>query len=141
LESHQQWRNFLFLHILSNVLSPQVLILAILSGVGWNCRVILISISLITNDFEHFFRYFSAIPNSSVVNSQIISILHFLIGLFGFLVINFLSSVGLVRIFFPICLLPICLHDNILCPTELSSFMRSHLSILYLKKISHWSYV
>jgi hypothetical protein len=63
-------------------------------------------------DFEHFFRCFSTTQDSSVVKSQFCSISHFLIGLFGFLVISSLSSsyildiiplldVGLVKIFSP----------------------------------------
>jgi hypothetical protein len=84
LQSHQQWRSVLFLHPLQYVLSPGFLILAILIGVRWNLRVVLICISLITKDFEHFFRWFSAIWDSSVVNSRFSSIPHFLIGLFGF---------------------------------------------------------
>ena len=51
-------------HPLQHVLSPEVLILAILICVRWNLRVILISISLITKDFEHFFRCFSVIRDS-----------------------------------------------------------------------------
>ena len=66
------------------MLSPEVLILATLIGVGLNLRVVLICISLITKDFEHFFRCFSVIQDSSVVNSWFSSIPHFLIGLFGF---------------------------------------------------------
>jgi hypothetical protein len=99
-------------HPLQHVLSPEVLILAILTGVRWNLRGVLICISLITKDFEHVFRCFSAIPDSSVVNSRFSSIPHFLIGLFGFLEVNFLSSlyildisplsdVGLSEVFFP----------------------------------------
>jgi hypothetical protein len=61
------------------VLSPEVLILVTLIGKKWDLRVILICISLITEDFEHFFRCFSAIRDSSVVNSQFSSIPHFLI--------------------------------------------------------------
>ena len=68
--------------------SSEVLILAILMGVRWILRVFLICISLITKDFKHFFRCFSAIWDSSVVNSQFSSISHFWIGLFGFLVIK-----------------------------------------------------
>ena len=63
-----------------------------------------------TVDVEHFFQCFSAIRDPSVVNSWFISIPHFLIGLFGFLVVSFLSylyildisplsDVGLVKIF------------------------------------------
>jgi len=63
-----------------------------------------------TMDVEHFFRCFSALQVSSVENSLFSSVLHFLIGLFGSLESNFLSSlyildisplsdVGLVKIF------------------------------------------
>jgi hypothetical protein len=100
LQSYQQWRRVpLFPHPLQHVLLPEVLILAILIGVRWNVKVILIYSSLITKDFKHFFKCFSDIWDSLVVNSQFSSIPpHFLIGLFGFwiffffLVINFLSS-------------------------------------------------
>jgi hypothetical protein len=37
------------------------LIVAILTGVRWNLRVVLLCISLMTNNVEHFFRCFSAI--------------------------------------------------------------------------------
>ena len=54
--------------------------------------VILICISLMTKDVEHFFRCFSAIQDSFVENSLLSSVPHFLIRLFGLLVSNFLSS-------------------------------------------------
>jgi hypothetical protein len=44
-------------------------------------------------DFEHFFKCFSAIHDSSVENSLFNSVPYFLIGLFGLLVFNFLSSI------------------------------------------------
>jgi hypothetical protein len=62
LQPHQQWRSILLSpHPLQDVLSPEVLILAILICLSWNLRVILICISLIAEDFEHFFRHFSVI--------------------------------------------------------------------------------
>jgi hypothetical protein len=93
LQSHQQWRSVpLSPYPLQHVLSPEVLILAILIGVRWNFRVVLVCIYLITKDFEHFFRCFSVIRDSFVVNSWFSSIPIFLSGLFGFLVVSFLSS-------------------------------------------------
>jgi hypothetical protein len=57
LQSHRQRRSVPnSFHPLQHVLSPEILILAILIGVRWNLRVILIYISLITKYFEHFFR-------------------------------------------------------------------------------------
>ena len=78
LQSHQQWRIApLSPHPRQYVLLLEFLILAILIGVGWTLRVILICISLMTKDFEHFFKCFSAIQDSSVVNSLFSSVSHF----------------------------------------------------------------
>jgi hypothetical protein len=80
LQSYQQRRSVpLSPHPLQHILSPEVLILVILIGVRCNLRVILICISLITKDLDHFFRCFSAIPDSSVVKSQFSSIPQFLL--------------------------------------------------------------
>jgi hypothetical protein len=57
LQSHQQRRTVsLSPHPHQHILSPEVLILAILIGVWWNLSAILICISLITKNFEHFFK-------------------------------------------------------------------------------------
>jgi hypothetical protein len=70
LQFHLQWRSVpLFPSPCQHLLSPDFLILAILTGVRWNLRVVLVCISLMTKDFEHFFRCFSAILDSSVVIS------------------------------------------------------------------------
>ena len=70
LQTHQQWRSVSHSpcpHQL--LLSPEVLILAILAGVRWNLRVVLICISLMTKDVEQFFRCILAIRVSSVESS------------------------------------------------------------------------
>jgi len=93
LQSHKQWRSVpLSLHPHQHWLSPEVffvflffcflffLILAIPTGLRWNLRVVLICISWMTKDVELFFRCFSSIQDSSLVNSLFSSIPHFLIG-------------------------------------------------------------
>jgi hypothetical protein len=56
LYSHQQWRSVpLSLHPDQHVLSLEFLMLTILISVMWNLKVILICISLMTKDVEHFF--------------------------------------------------------------------------------------
>ena len=88
----KQWRRVpLSPHPRQHLLSPEVLILVILTGVRWNLRVILICISLMTKTVEQVFKCFSTTQDSSVENSLFSSVPHFLIGLFGFLESNFLS--------------------------------------------------
>jgi hypothetical protein len=55
LQSHQQWRSDpLSPHPHQHLLSPEFLNLAILTSMKWNLRVVLICISLMTKDVEHF---------------------------------------------------------------------------------------
>ena len=78
LQSHQQWRSVhLFPNPYQHLLSPEFLTLAILTGVRWNLRDDLICIALMTNDVEHFLRWFSGIWISSGRNSLFRSLLHF----------------------------------------------------------------
>jgi hypothetical protein len=54
LQSHQQWRNVLSPYSYQHPLLPKILNLAILIGLRWNLRFILICISLMTKDVEDF---------------------------------------------------------------------------------------
>ena len=97
-----------------------------------------------TYDVEHFLRCFSANQNSSSENSLFNSVPHFLIGLFGFLGSNFLSSlyildisplsdVGLVKIFSQFVSCCFVLLTVSFALQKLYNFMRSHLWILVLR--------
>jgi hypothetical protein len=73
-----------------HLLSPELLMLVILTGVRWNLRVVWICISLMTKDVEHFFRCCIVLRGSSVENSLFSSVSHFL--KMGFLVLWSLTS-------------------------------------------------
>jgi hypothetical protein len=78
LQSHHQWRSIsISPHPHQHLMSPGFLILVILTGVRWNLRVVLICISLMIKDVEHFFKSFLALPYSSVENSLFSSVPHF----------------------------------------------------------------
>ena len=63
LQSHQQWRSVpLSPHPCQHLLSSEFLILAILTGIRWNLRVVLICISLMIKDVEHFFQVLLSHP-------------------------------------------------------------------------------
>ena len=82
LQSHQQWRSVpLSPNPYQHVLSLEVSILVILTGVSWNLSVVLSCISLMTKDVAHFRRCFSAIQYSSVENSLFNSVPHYLNGI------------------------------------------------------------
>jgi hypothetical protein len=56
----KQWKTFPFcLHPHQHLLSPEFLILVSLTGVKWNLRLVLICISLMTKNVEHFLGCFS----------------------------------------------------------------------------------
>jgi hypothetical protein len=99
LQSHQQWRSAtLSPHPCQCLLSPELLILAMLTGVRQNCRVALICISLMIKDVEHFFQVLLSHRYSSVENSLFSSVPHFCLGLYGLLESNFLSYLYILDI-------------------------------------------